>query len=93
MEQAAQRGDESSSVEVFKKRVNVALSDIVLSSHRHGLVVGLDDLSGLSDLNDNILPFLFCLGTGLWVNSDIRTVPALNGWSPVALGLHSGKKK
>ena len=37
---------------VFKKSVEVAVSDMVQSSHRHGLTVGIDDLSGLSNLND-----------------------------------------
>lgn len=31
------------------------LSDMVYSSHRHALMVGLDDLSGLSNLNDPCL--------------------------------------
>lgn len=43
---------ESLSLEAFKKRVNVALSEVVWSSHRHGLVVGLGDLIGLSRLNN-----------------------------------------
>jgi len=37
---------------VFKKSVDVAVSDMVQSSHRHGLTVGIDYLSGLSNLND-----------------------------------------
>lgn len=43
---------ESLSLEAFKKRVNVALSEVVWSSHSHGLVVGLGDLIGLSRLNN-----------------------------------------
>ena len=35
---------ESPSLEVFKKRVDVALRDMVYSSHRYGQMVGLDDL-------------------------------------------------
>ena len=46
---------QSSSLEVFKKRVDVTLSDMVLSGHRYGLMVGLDDLSGLSNLNDSLI--------------------------------------
>lgn len=44
---------QSSSLEVFKKRVDVTLSDMVLSGHRYGLMVGPDDLSGHSNLNDS----------------------------------------
>lgn len=36
----------SPSLEVFKEKVDVTLSDMVLSSHRHGLIVGLDVLIG-----------------------------------------------
>ena len=47
---------ESPSLEVFKERqMDVALSDMVQSGHRHGLMVGLDDLSGLSNLNDSVI--------------------------------------
>ena len=42
------------SLEVFKRMGDVALHDVVWSSHRHGLMVGLDDLSGLSNLNDSM---------------------------------------
>ena len=38
-----------------KKRVGVALRDMVSSGHRHGLMVGPDDLSGLSNLNGFII--------------------------------------
>ena len=38
---------EPPSLKVFKKKVDVVLSD--LSSHRRSLMVGLDDLSGLSN--------------------------------------------
>jgi len=47
---------ESPSLDVFKKRVNVARRDMVHSSHWHGLMVGLEDLSGLSSLNDSMIP-------------------------------------
>ena len=40
------------SLEVSKKDVDVALKDMVWSSHRHALMVGLDDFIGLSSLND-----------------------------------------
>ena len=46
---------ESPSLEVFKNHVNVALRDVVWSSHRHGLMVELDDLSGLPDLNGSMI--------------------------------------
>jgi len=35
--------------------VDVTLNDIVQSCHRHGLMVGLDDLSGLSNFNDSMI--------------------------------------
>ena len=38
---------ESLSLEEFKKRVDIALSDLVQSGHRCGLMVGLDDLRDL----------------------------------------------
>ena len=43
---------ESPSLEVFKERIGVALRDVV--SGHEGLVVGLDEPGGLSDLNDSI---------------------------------------
>ena len=45
---------ESPSLEAFKKRPFVTLRDLVYSSQRHGLVVGLDSLIGLSNLNDSV---------------------------------------
>lgn len=42
---------------VFKKSVDVAVSDMVQSSHRHGLTVGLGDLGGLSNLDDSMTSF------------------------------------
>ena len=45
------------SLEVFKKRVDVTMSDMVQDSHRHGLMVGLDDLIGLFYLNDSTVLF------------------------------------
>ena len=50
---------QSLSLEVFKNRVDVALRDMV---SRHGgdvLMVGLDDLRGLSNLNDSVFLSLF----------------------------------
>ena len=47
MEQAAREVVESSSLEVFKKRGDVALRDVVNGHGGDGLMVGLDDLSGL----------------------------------------------
>ena len=44
---------ESALLEVFKKCGDVALRDVVLSGHRYGLMVGPDDLSGHSNLNDS----------------------------------------
>ena len=41
----------SPSLGIFKKSVDVTTSDMLYSSHRHELV-GLDDLIGLSNLND-----------------------------------------
>ena len=35
--------------------MDVTLSDVVWSSHWHGLIVGLDDLSDLSILNDSVV--------------------------------------
>ena len=46
---------ESPSLEVFSKRVNVALGVVVLSGHEHRLLVELDDLSGLSNLHDSVM--------------------------------------
>ena len=46
---------ESPSLEVFSKRVNVALGVVVLSGHKHGLMIELDDLSGLSNLRDSVM--------------------------------------
>ena len=45
----------SPSVEVFKKRVVVAVSDMVSGHSEDGLVVGLGDLSGLSNLNNSMI--------------------------------------
>ena len=46
---------ESPSLEVFKKRVDVAQRDVVSGHGGGGLVVELDDLSGLSSLNDSMI--------------------------------------
>ena len=46
---------ESLSLEVFKKHGDVALMGIAENSHKHGLVFGLDGLSGLSILNDYMI--------------------------------------
>lgn len=46
---------ESPSLEGFKKSVGIALRDMVWSSGRCGLTVGLDDLIGLSKLNDSMI--------------------------------------
>lgn len=45
---------ESLSLEVFKEKLDVALSDMVESGHRSGLMTGLDDLDGLPNLNDSM---------------------------------------
>ena len=46
---------ESLFLEVFKKRVYAALRIMVKSGHGPGLTVGLDDLSGISNLNDSMI--------------------------------------
>ena len=54
--QTAQGGGGGSlSLEVTQNRGDVALRDVVQSSHIHGLMVGLDDLIGLSNLNDSMI--------------------------------------
>ena len=60
VQQAAQEGGGVTALEVFEKRVNVLQSDVVYSSQWHGLMVGLDDLSGLSNLTDIMI---LCLRT------------------------------
>lgn len=45
---------DSLSLEVFKKHGDVALMGIAENSHKHGLVFGLDGLSGLSIHNDSV---------------------------------------
>lgn len=40
----------SLSLDVFKNCADVTLRDVVWSGHRHGLIVELDDLSGLSNI-------------------------------------------
>lgn len=50
--------EESPSLEVFKQRVDVTLSDMLWSSHWHGLMVGLDDLIGHPILNDSLILYL-----------------------------------
>jgi len=54
-EQAAQEGGGVTSLKVFKKTVDVALKDKVQIGHRHGLMAGLDDLFGLSNLIDSVI--------------------------------------
>ena len=49
----------SLSLEVFKGRVVVALRDMVIGHGDDGLMVGLGDLSGLSNLNDSVILW-FC---------------------------------
>ena len=50
---------ESPSLKIFKKRVDVTLRDMVLSSIRHGLMVGPDDLTGLSNFDDSMILYTF----------------------------------
>jgi len=45
----------SPSLEVFKEKVDVTLSDMVLSSHRHGLMIRLNDPIGLSNFSDSTI--------------------------------------
>ncbi len=46
---------ESLSLEAFKKCRDVALRDMVCECGGNGLVFGLDDLSGLSNLNESTI--------------------------------------
>ena len=46
---------ESPSLEVFQSRVDVALRHMVSGHSGDGLMVGLDDLSDLSNLNDSTI--------------------------------------
>ena len=46
---------ESLSLEVFKSRLDVTLSDMVSKHGGDGLVVGLDDLRDVSSLNDSMI--------------------------------------
>jgi len=46
---------ESPSLEVFIKRADVALRNVVSGHGGDGLTVGLDDLIGLSNLNDSVV--------------------------------------
>jgi len=46
---------ESPSLEVFKECRDVALRDMVSEHGGDGLMVGCNDLSGLSNLNDSII--------------------------------------
>jgi len=48
-------GAKSPSLEVFKRRVDVTLRDVVQRGCRHGLTVGLDDLIGLSNLDNAVI--------------------------------------
>lgn len=45
----------SLSLEVFKYHGDVALRNMISGHNRDGLGVGMDDLKGLSDLNDSML--------------------------------------
>ena len=47
MEQAAQGGGGTPSLEVYKRRVDVAQRDVVSEHGGDGPMVGLDDLNGL----------------------------------------------
>jgi len=42
-------------LEVFQGRVDVALRDVASGHGGVGLVVGLDDLTDLSNLNDSVI--------------------------------------
>ena len=46
---------ESLFLEFFKKKVDVGLRDIIQSDHRQGLMLRLDDLFGLSNLDDSAI--------------------------------------
>lgn len=46
---------ESQLLEVLKKRVDVPLRDLFSGHGGDGLMVGLDDLSGLFQLNDSVI--------------------------------------
>ena len=50
------RGEvESLLLEGFEETVDVTLRDAVWSSYKQGLMFGLGDLSGLSNLNDSMI--------------------------------------
>ena len=51
----------SPSLEVFKKRANVSLSDTVSGHGSDGLIAGLYDPSGLSNLSDSMMLCLHIL--------------------------------
>lgn len=57
---------ETSSLELFKKRVGVTLSDMVYRGHRHGLMVGRGDLSGLSSLDHTVILWFYDLYQKGW---------------------------
>ena len=46
---------ESLSLKVFKNRVDVALRDMVSGHGGDGLMLGLDDLSGLCNFHDSMI--------------------------------------
>lgn len=55
MERAAQGGGCVTALWVFKKHVYVVLRDMVQWYSGDGLIVGLDDLSHLSNLMDSVI--------------------------------------
>lgn len=60
---------ESKPLELFKKRTDVALSDMVWSGHRHGLMIGLDDFIGLSNRNDSMIHSMILWKSGKLVST------------------------
>ena len=53
---------ESLSLEVLKNHADVALRDMVSGHGGDVLIVGLDDFSDLSNLNDSVIPSFLITG-------------------------------
>lgn len=70
---------ESLCLELFKKRGDLALTDMIESSHRHGLVAGLHGLRVLSHLNDSMI---------LWGSTGLK---AFHSFEPELVFTHSSK--
>lgn len=74
LEQAAQGRSGSQHPWKCSRNVQMLQSDMVWSSHRHGLMAGLDDFIGLSDLYDSMIHSMI-----LWKSGKlISTVTVMN---------------